>query len=89
MVEPAARRRIRAGDCLYALYTDLQSQARGLPPWDAAARERWLDSCAGLLAAVPDAAQRASWAYWLASALRGFGPPICVLAGHLLARASR
>lgn len=80
--------RIRAGDCLYALYLDLRTQARGLAPWDADAREAWLAACAQVLAQVQDEAQRTSWAYWLAAALSGFGGPVCVLAGHLLARAA-
>lgn len=82
-------RRIGNTDCLADCLADLRMQARHLAPWDADAREGWMQACGDLLEAVPDALQRTSWAYFLAQDLRLVGTPIEFVMGRLLHRAAQ
>lgn len=73
-------------DCLYAVFLDLANSARQVKPWDADARERWLDAAVWLLCQVPDAPQRCSWAHSLAIAFNTSGAPIALVIGELWRR---
>lgn len=72
-------RRIRPTDCLYAMFTDLCESAGRVTLWDADAREQWLAAAVWLLRQVPDVDQRMSWAFSLASSIRGSAPVVRVL----------
>lgn len=71
--------RFRPTDCLFSIFTDLCESATQVPLWDADAREGWLDAAVWLLRQVPDETQRASWAFSLASCIRGSAPVVRVL----------
>lgn len=80
--------RIRQGDCLFVLFEDLQRQARTVRPYDAGARAAWVSAAGEVLASVPDADQRMSWAIYLAASLPLPGCPLNLLAGLLLSAAA-
>ena len=71
--------RYRPTDCVFAMFTDLCESAGAVVLWDADARERWLAAAVWLLRQVPDVDQRMSWAFSLASCVRGPAPVVRVL----------
>jgi hypothetical protein len=80
--------RLAPNDCLAELLAGLRMRARAVWPYDADAREQWLESCGQLLAAVPDEHQRTNWAWQLALALPVAGAPIDFVMALILSRAA-
>ena len=76
---PVEDRRYRPTDCVFVIFTDLCESAGAVVLWDADARERWLAAAVWLLRQVPDVDQRMSWAFSLASCIRGSAPVVKVL----------
>jgi hypothetical protein len=78
--------RIREGDALSTMQTELCRQALNLKPYDADERVTWLTASRQLLGAVRDTPQRMAWAIQLATAFAIAlpGAPIEALMGELL-----
>lgn len=78
--------RIREGDVLSTMQTELCRQALNLKPYDADERVTWLTASRQLLGAVRDTPQRMAWAIQLATAFAIAlpGAPIEALMGELL-----
>lgn len=73
-------------DCLSEVCADLCDAARTVLPWDADAREGWMDAAVWLLKQVPHEAQRASWAFTLATAINRCQAPVVGVLGELWRR---
>ena len=86
MAELIEQRRIGPCDCLVLVLADLERTAP-LITGDFETLHRWLSAAVDLLSAVPDVAQRMSWAVTLAQAI--CRPPwsVEIIAGDLLFRA--
>ena len=75
-------------DCLLEALTDLRTQGKGIPLYDADRRECWFDALAQLIAELRTEDQRMAWVALVAHdlCLRIPGLPLSVAAGPLLDR---